>query len=100
MIKHIVMWKIVDQFEGMTKEQICQKIKCSLESLSGIISQIKFIRVGIDNSCTDMSMDIVLISDFNNKNDLEIYAKHPMHVRAGEYIKQVATLRKVVDFEY
>lgn len=99
MIKHIVMWKVLDSFIGMEKVEITNKIQKDLTALKSIIAEIKFLEVGIDYSNTDMSMDIVLVTEFKNAKDLATYANHPKHIEAGKFIKAVATLRKVVDYE-
>lgn len=99
MQKHIVMWKIVDSFEGMDKLQIAQKIKDSLTALTSQIAEIRFLEVGIDvgTSCPDA--DIVLVTEFDNAEDLKFYAGHPLHVEAGKFIKKVALKRYAVDYE-
>ncbi|MEG1608322.1 MAG: Dabb family protein [Clostridia bacterium] len=99
MIKHIVMWKVLDNFVGLEKTEITSKIKTDLMALVNIIPEIKFMEVGIDESKTDMSMDIVLTTEFLTKKDLAIYANHPKHLEAGKFIKAVATMRKVIDYE-
>lgn len=95
MIKHIVMWKLKDE----CKEENAKKIKELLESLDGTIKELKSIEVGININKSDAAMDVVLYSEFNTLEDLEIYQNHPEHVKVGSFVKTVAIERKVCDFE-
>lgn len=95
MIKHIVMWKLKDE----CREENAKKIKELIENLNGVIKEIKNIEVGININKSDAAMDVVLYSEFNNLEDLDIYQNHPEHVKAGSFVKSVAIERKVCDFE-
>ncbi|GAB6170483.1 Dabb family protein [Clostridium carnis] len=99
MIKHIVMWKLLDTSEGNTKIQNALEIKQRLEKLPSIISELKMIEVGINIEESNGAYDIVLISEFNNKFDLEIYQKHPKHLEIVEFVNKVKEERVVVDYE-
>ena len=99
MFKHIVMWKLTDSFDGDGKEMIAAKVKTLLDGLKARIPQIKHLEVGIDVSNTESSYDVVLYSEFANRDDCAAYAKHPEHLKAAEYIGKVRTQRVLVDYE-
>lgn len=99
MIKHIVMWKLVDSFEGDNKNTIALKIKEILEALKYSIPQIQKIEVGINFNGSDAAYDVCLYSVFKNKDDLDIYQNHPEHLKAGAYIGKVRTQRVVCDYQ-
>ena len=46
------------------------------------------------------NFDIVLISEFENFNDLSIYQEHPAHKEAGSFIRKVTKDRAAIDFKY
>ena len=98
MLKHVVVWKFADSAEGKTKEENLNIVKDSLYALCGIIPQIKKMEIGIDVSGTEMSGDIILITEFENKEDLKIYAEHPEHVKVSQYVTKVCLSRTVVDY--
>lgn len=99
MVKHIVMWKIKDSHEGLDKEALGLKLKSVLEDLTSKIEQIRELEVGINFNPSEASCDVVLYSTFDSKDDLEIYQKHPDHVKVAEFVGQIRTERRVVDYE-
>ena len=99
MVKHIVMWKI-QGINGQTKEETAQQIKRGLEDLNGQIEGLIKLEVGIDFLQTDSSYDVVLYSELTDKEALDFYQNHPLHVKAAtEVVKPAATSRIVVDYE-
>ena len=99
MIKHIVMWKVKESYDGLNKNELGLKLKKMLEDLTGKISQIKELEVGINFNQSEAACDVVLYSSFDSKEDLQIYQKHPDHVRVGEFVSEIRTERRVVDYE-
>ncbi len=99
MIKHIVMWTLKENAEGNTKEKNAELIKEKLESLYGKVPQIKKIEVGISYRQGIEDYEVVLISEFETKEDLEKYQHHPIHNIAAEFIGKVRNKRICVDFE-
>ena len=100
MIKHIVMWKLEDFADGRTKNENAKIIKEKLEALVGVIPEIVELEVGIDILGTNQSYDVVLVSEFKNLQELDIYAKHPEHVKVGEFVGKVRKDRVAVDYEF
>ncbi|MFA6064694.1 MAG: Dabb family protein [archaeon] len=99
MIKHIVMWTLKENAEGNTKERNAVLIKEKLEALYGKVPQIKKIEVGINYRHEKEDYDVVLISEFETKKELDEYQKHPIHNIAAEFIGKVRDKRVCVDFE-
>lgn len=99
MIKHIVMWKLKDIYDGKSKLENAKIIKEKIESLKNIIEEIKEIEVGINVYNDPQSYDVVLVSSFNSIEDLEKYQKHPEHIKVAEFIGKVRESRVVVDYE-
>lgn len=98
MIKHIVMWKLKEVSECGDRLQNAKKMKHELEALKTKIPQIRHIEVGINNIPSDASYDVVLYSEFNNEQDLELYQKHPEHLKVAEFIGKARERRAVVDY--
>lgn len=98
MLKHIVVWKFADSAEGKTKAENINFVKDSLYALVDKIPQIKKMEIGVDVSGTDMSGDMVLITEFDNKDELKTYAEHPEHVKVSQYVRKVILSRTVVDY--
>lgn len=95
MIKHIVMWNLKEE----NKIENAKKLKLLLEDLKKDIKEINEIEVGINLNNSDASMDVMLYSVFNNLDALDVYQNHPKHLNVKEFVKEIATDRKVVDYE-
>ncbi len=98
MLKHIVMWQFKDEAEGRSKVENCLHIKALLEALPVKIPFIRSLEVGINAYTSAMAWDMVLVTEFESKADLDLYAVHPDHVQVSEYVGKVRSNRAVVDY--
>lgn len=98
MLKHIVLFKLKPAAEGASKEENAKKIKRDLEALKEAIPQIRHIEVGINVIPSETAYDIAIYSEFADEKDLNIYMKHPEHVKVAEFIGKVRESRVVVDY--
>lgn len=99
MIKHIVMFRLKDEAEGNTKEENARRIKDILDALPDKIQQIKLYEVGINFADSPSAADLVLISGFMSKEQLDEYRVHPEHKKALDFILKVIEESRVVDYE-
>lgn len=94
-LRHIVMFKVR---EDTDKEENIQRIKSKLEALPGIIEEIRFFEVGVNSIDNGFAYDLVLCSEFDGKEELFRYQKHPDHVKVAEFVHKVCENRVVVDY--
>lgn len=98
MVKHIILWKLKDEFTQEEKQQIKVNIKQQLESLNGRIPGLLDLNVvtdGLASSNTDLMLD----SSFENEQALTVYANHPDHVHvANTYVRPYTAIRSCLDF--
>ena len=98
MIKHIVAWRIAD---GEDKIARAEAIKKNLEALKDKIDVLVDIEVGLNFNTTEAASDVVLVSTFGSREDLEIYQEHPEHKAVGQsYVRPYVKERRVIDYEY
>jgi len=93
MVKHIVMWKLRDKADAA-------EIKERLEALSGKISGLLNIEVGIDFLESEQSADVVLLAELADHEALQSYQAHPEHQAVVPLVKAAAVARTVVDYEF
>lgn len=98
MIKHIVLFKFKDFAEGEEKSRNIQRLKSRLEALDDIIDEIRFFEVGINVINSDAAYDLALSSEFESKEDLFRYQKHPEHLKVADLVKKVCESRVVADY--
>lgn len=94
MVKHIVMF----DFKEENKSENLKKAKEMLEGLIVAVPTLNSMEVGINFSNEERAMDLSIVTEFNNKEALELYANHPEHLNVVEFIKTVVNSSKVVDY--
>lgn len=99
MINHVVLFKLKDYPEA-EKVQVIAELKGMLEGLKEKIEEVKYIEVGTNYEIKAKSFDIVLISHFENVDDLNKYRVHPDHLKVVERIKETTTERAAVDYSF
>jgi hypothetical protein len=94
------MWKLKKFAEGKDKLGNAKIIKIDLENLQNKIDKIRHIEVGININESEQAYDVVLYSEFDSVEDLNLYENHPDHVRISEFISKVRDIRVVADYEF
>jgi len=94
MIKHIVMFKLKEKTPNNLKTLVS-----ALNGMKGQIETLRFLEVGEDFKGSDRSFDLVLTTYFENRQGLEIYAKHKVHQPVIQLAKSLCSQTVVVDYE-
>lgn len=97
MIRHTIMWRFTDNFDGMNKEEIMDKITELFVFLKNTIPEIKFMSVELDVIKSERSFDMIYITEFESLEELEIYRVHPEHLKVAEFIGKVRIAQAVTD---
>lgn len=99
MVKHIILWKLKDNYSENEKNEIKKNIKLSLEGLAGKIPGLNRITVytcGLPSSNADVMLD----SEFESAEALKGYSVHPEHVYAADtFVRPFTAGRSCMDFE-
>ncbi len=98
MLKHIVMWKLKEEAEGLTKAGNAAWMKENLERLTGIVPELRSLEVGIPLNPEESGFDAILVSTFEDLDALERYKIHPEHVKISNYCKKIRLNRVAVDY--
>lgn len=99
MVKHIILWKLKEEFSEEEKKQIKAGIKEGLEGLAGQIPGMTEIKVRID--CLPSStVDVMLDSTFESVEALKTYSTHPKHVAVADgKVRPYTAVRSCMDYE-
>lgn len=92
MLKHVVLWKLKDPAQG-------PELKRRLEALVGQVPSIRSFEVGLNVVAADTASDVVLVSSFDDLAGLQAYVEHPAHQRVVDFVKQVVSERRAVDYQ-
>ena len=99
MLKHVVMWKFLDEAEGKTRAENMQLINEMLVDLKPQIPDLLSLEIGQDIGVGRDPFDMVLITTFADAEALERYQNHPEHKKISHYVAKVRSARACVDFE-
>ena len=91
MIKHIVLFKVNDKSKIDKAKELILGLK---DKIPEIVDIEVFSDIGYDKTASDFG----LITTLKDKNDLDIYAKHPKHLEVIKFIKTIATQRNAIDY--
>ena len=95
MITHIVFIALKPE----NKAENALEAKRRIEAMMGKVESLRFIEVGINFTNKERAMDLALTARFDDREGLEAYAVHPIHLEVIDFIKSVAEYTKVVDYE-
>ena len=100
MVKHIILWKLKDEYTEEQKAEIRQGIKKGLEGLAGVIPGLVSITVNADGRLASSNADVMLDSTFTDEAALKGYAVHPAHQEvANTKVRPFTETRLCLDFE-
>jgi len=92
------MFKLKDFSTENEKEQKLDQLYEMLARLKDKVPQIKEYEVGKNMSSSASSFDLVLVAGFESEEDLEVYRRHPEHVKVLDFIGKVKDMLAVVDY--
>ena len=96
MVKHIVMWKLKENAMGADKRANAITIKKKLEALKNVVPGAYKMQVGIIYN--PAGYDVVLYSEFNDQDALEVFRMHPEQIKFREFLHEVVAQSAVADY--
>lgn len=94
MILHMVSFKLKEK-----TPEVLRELKNRLLALQEKIPEIRSMQAGGDLLGSERSFDFGLAVQVDSLAALEVYQKHPEHLKVAEYIAAVRTQAVAVDFE-
>ena len=94
MIRHIVMFKIKDEF----KDEIPQLVK-NFYGMKGRIEGMVDLEAGADVLHSERSYDIALTTVFDTMEAFQAYQTHPVHMPVKKRMHEVRESSVACDFE-
>lgn len=98
MIKHMILWKLKENYGNEEKRTILENMKRELEALAGVVPGLISIRIVIDR-LPSSNADAMLDSTLESEAALAGYQAHPAHVRAADsYVRPFTEVRLCIDY--
>ena len=95
MIRHIVLFRIKDEFKG----EIPQLVK-NFEGMAGRIEGMLELQAGADILHSERSYDLALITVFQDRAAFDAYQTHPVHLPVKKRMHEVRSASVACDFEF
>ncbi len=83
MIKHIILWKIKEEYSEEEKRMIRENAKRELEALMGRIDGLIKMSVEI-RPLASSNADLMLDSELRDTEALSSYQKNPLHIAVAD----------------
>ncbi len=99
MIKHILFLRFNESAYGNDKKTNVKIFEEKLLAIQKKVNGLLKVEVGFDFSNEKDSSDVVLYSEFENKEALHQYQIHPDHEDLKKWLSEVRYERRVVDYE-
>lgn len=99
MIKHILFLRFNESAYGNDKKTNVKIFEERLLAIQKKVNGLLKVEVGFDFSNEKDSSDVVLYSEFENKEALHQYQIHPDHEDLKKWLSEVRYERRVVDYE-
>ncbi len=99
MVKHVILWKLKDEYSGAPMAEIKAGIKSGLEGLKGNIPGLIDIKVNTE-PLESSNCDLMLDSTFEDFESLKGYSVNPLHVEvANTRVRPFTASRTCMDYE-
>ena len=95
MIRHIVMFKIKDEY----RDEIPQLVQ-TFYGMKGRIEGMTELEAGADFLGSERSYDLALITSFVDRAAFEAYQTHPVHQPVRKRMHEVRSASVACDYEY
>ncbi len=93
------MWKLKPQAEGADRAANAARMKARLDSCAQLVPGIRRWEVALAQPGLEATCDVILVSEFETKADLDAYQNHPRHVAMKPFIGAVREQRHCMDYE-
>lgn len=98
-MKHVIIWKLKDEYSEAEKKTIKTNAENALEALAGKIPGLLKIEVECEMLPTSTG-DMMLYCEFTDSNAYAAYKTHPLHVAAAdEFVRPFVSVRLCCDYE-
>ena len=98
MIRHIVMWQLLDQVDGVDKAVLLDKAKALLLSCAQVVPGIHTFEVATAAPGLECDCDLLLHMLVEDAQVLQAYQHHPDHEAIKPFMKSIRQSRHCMDF--
>lgn len=97
MVKHIILWKLKDEAKGEQLEKNASLLDEKFKALVGVVDGLITAEIGVNYN--GGPADLVLYTEFANKEAEKGYQTHPAHLEIKKIVHTLVVERNCVDYE-
>jgi hypothetical protein len=97
-IRHLVFWKLAAT-DPEERAAIVADLARRFAALVPVIDGTERIDIRGDLGETEGNWDVVLDSDYRDREALAVYQVHPAHQEVAAYVRTLVSARACIDFE-
>jgi hypothetical protein len=97
-VRHVVIWSFLDDIAD--PETTFQEMAIKLQGLVGVIPGLTSLEVGRDLGDSEANWDVVLVSEHDSVQALEVYQQHPAHLEVAAWVRKNVASKAAVDYSY
>lgn len=99
MIRHIVLFKFLEEADGRSREENVRLTAEKLRALQGVVPTLlrSKVHTGVAGAAAS-NADLLLISDFSDLESLNEYIRHPAHIAVGDFMRPLRESRTCIDY--
>jgi heme-degrading monooxygenase HmoA len=94
MLRHVVLWRLKSH-----GGEAFDTIRAALEAQAGRIPGLLRVEVGRNVVASRRAVDMALVCDFESREALASYHRHPAHMRTRALVDPLAEEHWIVDYE-
>lgn len=99
MVRHIILWKLKDEYTDAQKAEIMADAKQALEALVGVVPGLTALTLHVEGLASS-NADMMLESTLESEDALKGYQVHPAHVAAANtFVRPFTATRLCLDFQ-
>ena len=100
MLKHIIMFKLKEEYDGHSREENAEKLIGMSKSLVGKIPTLRFSETHADVAKSPISFDVVIELSFDDPEGLQSFHEHPLHMELVRFADAASEQLAAVDYVY
>ena len=100
MIKHVIMFKFKEEFEGKTKAENIQTVAEMSRNLVGKIPTLRESSTNINCNPSPINYDLVIELAFDDMQGMGEFHVHPLHMELVKFADAATESICAVDYEF
>jgi heme-degrading monooxygenase HmoA len=97
MVRHVALWTLTEKARSQgALAEAAEKINASARMMLGEVPGLLYVEVA--HNIAEAPHDLVLYSEFESEQALQVYQTHAAHIAHKERVKDYVSNREIIDW--